>query len=1025
MKDAIMSDPKFFLGRIGEEHFKLPSTTFLTHAAVLGASGSGKTVMCKSIVEEAVRNGIPIIAIDPKGDIGALGIGLGDFDRDRVMIHAEVEAEDRGGGDPEEIAEEWMGLYQEKLEDSFGPDYEEVEKDFSDKVAVILITPKNASGVQISLTPSFEKPKNYDELMAESPDALLSALDLKIQLLLSRCGISTGGSTDNRVIFLNNLIRHTWVEGKKKNVELDVLIEKIQDPPFDKVGSLAVDKFISKTKRAELARNINALMVRAVPGVELNFEKLIDLAKKKKKTPIIVFDLRKITDQEEKNTFVAEILGEVQRWAWSKGGTSRLRAILYFDELYGFMPAGALSPPSKTALLILLKQARAAGLGCVLATQNPGDLDYRGLSNIATWVLGRLATNQDIAKVQGALKPVFEGAGGTEDEFRELMGSIRALKPGNFITYNPKYGVNYLKTRWLLSLHKGPLTDNEIKALTLQPPKPEKKEVKKKKAAKPEEVEKPVLEIPLTKKKPAVGKITERFLSPNIETTGQRLLQAVYDRLSILGDPDLDGFNFSMAETQQFYSPLYFSKTIINIKRTIKEGILEFPVEIIEEMARSFDLTRKIDWNSTTVEGIHASALPPSDLGIQPQKGILFAELDKELVTKLPDNINWYFTQNPFPEAPRIYQQRLREFERNEVGKLAGKQTSKALSKLSDQISRIEEKMEVEKQKLDDTLNRLETLHGERRAREAEGKSTKATERSIESSENKINRHEEKIADLQKDLKNAEKTRQDLLKEQKSTYDEIHKTIEALKAKGVPKDLYRPGKADLNISEKAIYWIPRLSIPITLKNENEIEESFTVNLNLYNGNAELTCEGCGPTISTENYYQTLLENEISPPIFVCSEGLKLYCSEHITFCDECGKKSCPDHSKECKVCNKPLCPSCSTVDSKTGDFLCKEHSWQCTVCNLGFTTDIPYKMGHIEQKPVCENCEEGYLFTCSECGLVNSKTFTAFCDGCNNPHCRSHLSACKKCKAQVCSDCGRVKVKIKNEEVVARCVNCS
>ena len=136
---------------------------------------------------------------------------------------------------------------------------------------------------------------------------------------------------------------------------------------------------------------------------------------------------------DEKNTFVAQVLGEVQRWAWSKGGTSRLRAILYFDELYGFMPAGSSSPPSKTALLLLLKQARSAGIGCVLASQNPGDLDYRGLSNIATWILGRLATNQDIAKIQGALKPVFEGAGGSEEEFKALMSKIRALKPGQFI----------------------------------------------------------------------------------------------------------------------------------------------------------------------------------------------------------------------------------------------------------------------------------------------------------------------------------------------------------------------------------------------------------------------------------------------------------------------------------------------------------------------------------------------------------------------------------------------------------------
>ncbi|MFX0090633.1 MAG: helicase HerA-like domain-containing protein, partial [Candidatus Hodarchaeota archaeon] len=397
-----MSNPKFFIGRQGKDPYTMQSIDFLTHAVVLGASGSGKTVVCKSIVEEAVREGIPIIAIDPKGDIGALGIGLANFEKERIILHAEVEAEDRGG-DPDQIAEEWINLYTKNLQDSFGNEYRQIEKDYSENAGVVLITPKNAAGVQISLTPSFEKPTNYEKLMIEVPDSVLSSLDLKIQLLLSRSGIMGTTSTDNRVIFLNNLIRYIWEEEEKDTLDLAELIEKIQKPPFDTIGSLSVEKFISKSKREELARNINALMVRSVPGADLDFDKLMELAKKQKKTPIILFDLRKITEDDERNTFVAEVLGEVQRWIWKKGGTSRLRAILYFDELYGFMPAGAYTPPSKTALLILLKQARAAGLGCILATQNPGDLDYRGLSNIATWFLGRLTTTQDIKKVESAL----------------------------------------------------------------------------------------------------------------------------------------------------------------------------------------------------------------------------------------------------------------------------------------------------------------------------------------------------------------------------------------------------------------------------------------------------------------------------------------------------------------------------------------------------------------------------------------------------------------------------------------------
>ena len=169
----------FFLGFERDENaeevkeFKLPSTYFLTHAVVLGASGSGKTVMCKSIVEEAIRSKIPVIAFDPKGDIGALGISFGkDFDTKKIMTHAKVEGEDRGK-DPQEVADGWTRLYQDKLKESFGESFADIEGDFSDKVAVILITPKNPAGVQISLTPDFTKPKNYDEMMEETPDSVL------------------------------------------------------------------------------------------------------------------------------------------------------------------------------------------------------------------------------------------------------------------------------------------------------------------------------------------------------------------------------------------------------------------------------------------------------------------------------------------------------------------------------------------------------------------------------------------------------------------------------------------------------------------------------------------------------------------------------------------------------------------------------------------------------------------------------------------------------------------------------------
>ncbi|MFW9996138.1 MAG: helicase HerA domain-containing protein [Candidatus Odinarchaeota archaeon] len=1044
----MVNDPEFFLGlqRDGEETpFNVPSTFFLTHAVVLGASGSGKTVMCKSIVEEAVRSNIPVIAFDPKGDIGALGIALGgDFRKENIMVHAEVEGQDLGKN-PEEIAESWIDLYRTKLNQSFGEEFAKAEDEYSKKVAVILITPKNSAGVQISLTPDFTKPANYDEMMDESPDAVLSALDLKIQLLLSRCGIQGASSTDNRVIFLNHLIRYFWEEEEQASVSLGDLIGSLEDPPFKNVGNLSVEKFISKGKRGELARLINALLVRAVPGVEMNFDKLVQLARKEGKTPIIIFDLRKIQDEDERTTFVAEVLGEIQRWVWSKGGTSRLRAVMYFDELYGFMPAGSRTPPSKTALLILIKQARAAGLGCVLATQNPGDLDYRGLSNISSWFLGRLTTPQDIAKVESALKAVFEATGGSQQEFKQLMSSMRALKPGEFIAYNPRLGVLPIRTRWLLSLHKGPLTDKEIRHLSLRPPKkkrktkvktePEIKEVvrEEEKTVAKEELPIDLLKIPeikLVNNKPKVKKLVDRFLKTRIDMKESSLRMLINERLNLLGNEDEDGFLLTIDDVKPFYSPLHYFRILIEIKRRIEIGDGTIPIEISQRMTRAFDLSKVINWDSAAVEGIHPSSIPPKDLALDPLASeYQFYDFPKDTIEKISKNIVWYFSNSPFPEAGRIYYSQIRDYERKEMEKLAGSKP-KAISRLSNQISNLEERYEELEEKKEQYLLRLEQLAADKKGLIAEGRATRAVERSIESARNQIEKIETRMEEFKQRIQKAEKQRKEAMQEKESAYDQLIKQMDILKKQTLPPDLYKPGKADIKIEEEAIYWIPRVLIHVlTEKNTGNIESSlrssFFLNLNLYNGNGEITCGGCGQEMTTQNYYQKLLETEISPPAFVCTVCLNPFCSEHLDFCVECGKGACIDHIGECEICKISVCQQCSSTCVYCGKTICQQHTWVCSTCGKVLCTEEPFNTCEVEENRLCRECSMTNLFTCSTCGKNLCEEHSAVCESCGKRFCEIHLKTCRKCGRQVCSSCGRVKAKLKGEEVIVRCAECS
>jgi hypothetical protein len=151
------------------------------------------------------------------------------------------------------------------------------------------------------------------------------------------------------------------------------------------------------------------------------------------------------------------VLNEVIAWMRNQSGTSSLRAIVYMDEIFGFFPPTA-NPPSKQPMLTLLKQARAFGLGVVLATQNPVDLDYKGLANCGTWFIGRLQTERDKLRVIEGLKSALPGADGSN-----LDGLMSNLTQRVFLMRNVHDDAPVLmKTRWALSYLRGPLTGPEI-----------------------------------------------------------------------------------------------------------------------------------------------------------------------------------------------------------------------------------------------------------------------------------------------------------------------------------------------------------------------------------------------------------------------------------------------------------------------------------------------------------------------------------------------------------------------------------
>ncbi|MGI9235437.1 MAG: ATP-binding protein, partial [Woeseiaceae bacterium] len=262
-------------------------------------------------------------------------------------------------------------------------------------------------------------------------------------------------------ILISRLLDHAWREGR----DLDVpgLIMEIQDPPITKVGVMNLDSFFPAKDRFALAMRLNNLL--AAPGFEawmqgtpLNAKNL--LYTEEGRPRISIMSIAHL-DDAQRMFFVSMLLNELIAWMRAQQGTSSLRAILYMDEIFGYMPPVA-NPPSKRLFLTLLKQARAYGLGLVLATQNPVDLDYKGLSNTGTWFIGRLQTERDKARVMEGL----EGASGGDFDKQAMERTIAGLGKRRFLLHNVHEDEAVVfNTRWVMSYLAGPLTRDHIRTL--------------------------------------------------------------------------------------------------------------------------------------------------------------------------------------------------------------------------------------------------------------------------------------------------------------------------------------------------------------------------------------------------------------------------------------------------------------------------------------------------------------------------------------------------------------------------------
>jgi hypothetical protein len=457
----------FYLGRPFELENKRPgeglllydSKDLVTHAVCVGMTGSGKTGLCIDLLEEAAIDGIPAIIIDPKGDLANLLLTFPELRPEDFRPWVNAEDAQKKGLTTDDFAAQQSQLWRDGLA-SWGQDRSRIRR-LRDAADFRIYTPGSNAGIPVSILTSFAAPPTQ---VREDPELFNERISTTVTSLLGLLRIDADPIRSREHILLSNIVNQAWTAGT--NLDLTSLIAQIQSPPLTRIGVMELESFFPSKDRFELAMALNSLL--AAPGFNswlegesLDIQNILYTAAGKPR--MAIFSIAHLSDAE-RMFFVSLLLNQMLGWVRAQSGTTSLRAILYIDEIFGYFPPVA-NPPSKQPLMTLLKQARAFGLGVVLVTQNPVDLDYKGLSNAGTWFIGRLQTERDKARVIEGLEGISTSAGSSFDR-QKVERTLAGLGNRVFLLNNVHDDEDVIfESRWAMSYLRGPLTRDQIKSL--------------------------------------------------------------------------------------------------------------------------------------------------------------------------------------------------------------------------------------------------------------------------------------------------------------------------------------------------------------------------------------------------------------------------------------------------------------------------------------------------------------------------------------------------------------------------------
>jgi len=778
-----------------------------THAVCFGMTGSGKTGLCVGLLEEAALDKVPAIIIDPKGDITNLMLQFPYLQPQDFKPWINPDDARRKGKTIDEYAQFTADLWRKGLGD-WGIDSTRI-KALQESADFKIFTPGSDAGIPISLLSSLAAPKlSFDD----NSEIIIEQITGTVAALLELVGVDADPVRSREAILLATIFEYFW----RKNQDLDLaeLISSIQKPPVRKLGVFDIDTFYPEKDRFELAMAFNSLI--ASPNFQswLNGQSLdVDglLYNERGKPRHCIFYLAHLSERE-RMLFVTLLLEKVLIWVRGQTGTTSLRALLYFDEVFGFMPPVA-EPPSKRPLITLLKQARAFGLGCILVTQNPVDIDYKGLTNTGTWFIGKLQTERDKKRVLDGLRGVASQTGIDTNNYSDLISSLSSRVFLYHNVHENEPGVFY--TRWVMSYLRGPLTRPQVKQLMAN----RKKLTTTFETATTQpsiNIKASIVEEGFSRSPPTLSPEIPQVFLP-LEINENAVKQSLTQKF---------GQNVSNERIQLHYKPTIFgSGTVhfLNSRQSIDKQI-EKSLIIEDFEGKSFinwktskqSQIRHTDLLNTKDQLAHKESffeLPP-ELANSPAE---FKKLSKDLkdflyynsVLKLKMNDELEVVQHP-EESDRDFQirllQRSREERDAEVDKLKQKYTKK-LDKLEDKLSKLEfdladDEAEYKARKQEELVGAGESVlsifMGSRRTSTA---TTIARRRRLTSkAKRKIDETKEDITRVKKDTTELEAELKKAVEKIVEKYDKVTENI-------IVKE-FKPRRTDVRINLVALAWKP-------------------------------------------------------------------------------------------------------------------------------------------------------------------------------------------------------------------------